>query len=191
MHIRILRLLWLFDHRTLHKSLSMKISMIAAATLNHIIGKDGDMPWHLPADLKYFKRITLHHHVIMGRKTFEAFGGGKPLPKRTNIVLTRQEGVKYEGVQVAQSVEKALELARKAGETEAFLIGGEQIYRLGMEVADRIYLTRIYTELEGDTFFPIIDEADWQLVSEERYCADEKHAYDMSFRVWERKLRKG
>ncbi len=165
----------------------MIISMIAAATLNHIIGKDGDMPWHLPADLKYFKRITLGHHVIMGRKTFQAFGLGKPLPKRVNIVLTRQEGLTLEGVKVAASVEEALQMAREAGETEAFLIGGEQIYRLGMEVADRIYLTRIHTELEGDTFFPVIDETKWQLESEEVYCADEKHAYDMSFRVWERK----
>jgi len=128
----------------------MTVSMIAAATKNLVIGKDGKMPWYLPNDLRYFRRITLRHHVIMGRKTYEEFGKSKPLPKRTNIVVTRQKGLLLDGCHVVHSVEHGLEIARKNGETEAFIIGGAQIYCLALPLADRIYLTNIHRQKQLD-----------------------------------------
>ena len=167
----------------------MKISMIAAATENNVIGKDGEMPWHIPNDLKYFMRTTLRHHIVMGRKTFEeTFGEEKPLRKRTNIVLSRQKNLTYKkNIIVVNELEKALDIGRKNGETELFLIGGEQIYRLGMPLADKIYLTRIHTELEGDTFFPKIDEKVWKLTKSETIEDDAKSLYAYTFQVWERR----
>ena len=167
----------------------MKISMIAAATENNVIGKDGEMPWYIPNDLKYFMRTTLRHHIVMGRKTFEeTFGEEKPLRKRTNIVLSRQKNLTYKkGVIVVNELEKALEIARNNEEKELFLIGGEQIYRLGMPLADKIYLTRIHTELEGDTFFPIIDEKKWILTNSETITDDAKSLYAYTFQVWEKR----
>ncbi|MGB1204450.1 MAG: dihydrofolate reductase [Chitinophagales bacterium] len=167
----------------------MKISMIAAATENNVIGKDGEMPWHISNDLKYFMRTTRRHHIVMGRKTFEeTFGEEKPLRRRTNIVLSRQENLTYKkGVIVVDKLEKALEIGRKNGEKELFLIGGEQIYRLGMPFADKIYLTRIHTELEGDTFFPIIDKNAWSLTNSETIEDDPKSLYAYTFQIWERR----
>jgi len=163
--------------------------MIAAATENNVIGKDGGMPWHIPNDLKYFMRTTLRHHIVMGRKTFEeTFGEEKPLRKRTNIVLSRQENLSYKkGVIVVNELEKALEIADNNREKELFLIGGEQIYRLGMPLADKIYLTRIHTELEGDTFFPSIDNNAWELTSSEIQENDPKSLYTYTFQVWEKR----
>lgn len=165
----------------------MIISMIAAATQNGVIAKDGEMPWHMPNDLRYFRRKTLRHHVIMGRKTFEEFGKSKPLPKRTNIVVTRQKNFIAEGCFVVNSVEAGLAIAKANGDAEAYIIGGAQIYTLGMALCDRIYLTQIETVLEGDTFFPEIDENKWKIVWEEAHQADEKNVYDYVFTLWERK----
>ncbi len=165
----------------------MIVSMIAAATENLVIGKDGKMPWHLPNDLRYFRRITLRHHVIMGRKTYAAFGNGQPLPKRTNIVITRQKGLQLKGCQVVHSIQQGLAIAEQNGETEAFIIGGEQIYRLGLPLCHRIYLTEIKTTLMGDAFFPNFDKAQWTKIQEEAHAKDAKHAYDYVFTIWERK----
>ncbi len=165
----------------------MTISMIAAATENNVIGKDGDMPWHIPKDLKYFMRTTLGHSIIMGRKTFESFDVIKPLANRTNIVISRQANLQYPGAFVVASLAAALDIARANQELEAFIIGGQQIYQMGMNIADKIYLTRIHTELVGDTFFPNIDPTIWQLTSANPITNDPRSKYDYTFNVWERK----
>ena len=161
--------------------------MIAAATENNVIGRDGGMPWHIPNDLKYFMQTTLGHHVIMGRRTFQSFGMAKPLRNRINVVVSRQTDLSIPGVWVVDSIEAALALARKNGETEAFLIGGQQIYTAGMALAHKIYLTRIHTEIEGDTFFPPIDPTKWTLTSSEPHTNDPKSDYSYTFNVWQRK----
>ena len=165
----------------------MTISIICAATDNLVIGKDGDMPWHMPNDLKFFKRTTLGHHIIMGRKTFDAFGNGKPLPKRTNVVVTRNKNLKIEGVRVVHSLEEGIAIARNDGDEECFIIGGEQIYRLGMPYANRVYLTRIHTQLVGDTFFPELDTEVWEQIYIDKHPADERHKYAYSFTTWHRR----
>jgi len=164
----------------------MTVSLIVAVSLNDVIGRDGGLPWHLPADLKHFKRTTMGHHLIIGRRTWEEVG--KPLPGRTMVVVTRSRRFAPEGAQVVRSVEQALELA--AEDDEPFIGGGSQIYRLALarDLVDRIYLTRIHAEVEGDTFFPEFNLDDWELVSEEHRDADEKNEFDYSFLVYDRKL---
>ena len=163
----------------------MKISLIVAAARNNVIGKDNQLLWHLPQDLRYFKNTTWGMPVIMGRKTYESVN--KPLPGRMNIVITRQAGWSAEGVQKALSLGEALRLAATANVKEAFVIGGGEIYRQAIAVADKIYLTRIQAVFEGDTFFPEIDPAQWELASSHAVEADEKNPYDFSFEVWEKK----
>jgi dihydrofolate reductase len=162
----------------------MTISAILAMSKNRVIGKDNQIPWHLSADLKYFKRTTLNHHIIMGRKTFLSIGN--PLPKRTNVVLTRNPFFIASNVLVATSIEEGLQLARDNGEEETFIIGGGEIYRQSMPYLDKIYLTLIEVEVEGDVFFPELDESQWQLVSEEAHKADDKNEYNYSFLIYER-----
>ena len=164
----------------------MTVSLIVAVSENGVIGRDGGLPWHLPADLKHFKRTTMGHHLIIGRRTWEEVG--KPLPGRTMVVVTRSRHFAPEGAQVVRSVEQALDLA--AEDDEPFIGGGSQIYRLALarDLVDRIYLTRIHAEVEGDTFFPEFNLDDWELVSEEHRDADEKNEFDYSFLVYDRKL---
>ncbi len=163
----------------------MTISLIVALSSNGVIGRDGDLPWHLPADLKHFKRTTMGHHLIIGRRTWEEVG--KPLPGRTMVVVTRSRRFAPEGAQVARSVEQALELA--AGDDEPFIGGGSQIYRIALarDLVERIYFTRIHADVEGDTFFPDFDLDEWELDSEEHHEADEKNEFDYSFLVYERR----
>lgn len=160
----------------------MIISLIAAIDRNHAIGKDGVMPWHLPADLKFFKRITMDKPVIMGRKTFDAIG--KPLPGRLNIVVTRDTSWQHDGVYVAHSMEDALRAA--AEYEEVMIIGGANLYGQMLPDADRLYLTEIDAEFEADTFFPALDNAQWQEINREQHTADEKNAYPYSFVTLER-----
>lgn len=160
------------------------ISIIVAAAENNAIGKDNQLLWHLPNDLKFFKRMTSGHTVIMGRKTFESFG--KPLPNRRNIVITRQPGYKLDGAEVVHSLDEALGLAGKEVE-ELFIAGGAQIYKEALPITDKFYLTRVHESFEADAFFPEFDENDWQLVSREDFEADEKHAYGYSFLIYIRK----
>jgi dihydrofolate reductase len=162
------------------------ISLIAAAAKNNAIGKDGDMPWRLSNDLKYFKNITWGLPVVMGRKTFESFGKGKPLPGRKNIILTRQKDLNPEGVVTVQSVEDAIFLVNEMDVKEMMVIGGGEIYRLFLEKANRIYLTRVDAEPEADTFFPEMDMKEWKLVSQKDHEADAKNDHNYSFQVWER-----
>jgi dihydrofolate reductase len=163
----------------------MIISAIVATDKNGVIGKDEDIPWHLPADLKYFKRRTLNHHILMGRKSFESIG--RPLPKRTNIVITRNPFYVASNCLVVPSLEEGLRLAEENGEEEAFVIGGGEIYKLAMPLIDRLYLTEVETEVEGgDTYFPDWDPAEWTLTSSERHEPDEKNEFVYTFKVYDR-----
>lgn len=161
------------------------LSIIVAASENNVIGKDNQLLWHLPDDLKHFKRTTRGHHVIVGRKTFES--QGKPLPGRTNIIITRKPDYKAEGCFVVNSLDKALDLSQD--DDEPFIIGGEQIYRMALPRVERIYLTRVHSEFKGDTFFPELDMDQWEEISREYYEKDEKNDYPFSIIVLERKHR--
>ncbi len=162
----------------------MIISAIVAATRNWVIGKDNEIPWYLPSDLKYFKKTTLDHHIIMGRKNYESIG--RPLPKRVNIVVTRKKGYEAPGCVVVHSIEDALKVARDNKETEAFICGGGEIYKQTMDIIDRLYFTEIEATVEGDIFFPEFSEDDWELVSIERNQADDRNEYGYNFKVYER-----
>lgn len=160
----------------------MKISMIVAMGENHAIGKDGGMPWHLPADLKYFKQVTMGKPIIMGRRTFESIG--KPLPGRRNLVITRAEDFAAEGVEVYGSPQAALDAVSDV--EEAMIIGGGKIYAELLPQADRLYITFIHADFEGDTFFPEIGN-EWREVSREDFPADEKNPVAQSYVVLERR----
>lgn len=162
----------------------MILSAIVATAKNNVIGKDNDIPWYLPADLKYFKKTTLHRHVIMGRKTYESIG--KPLPKRTNIIVTRNPFYIASGCLTAHSLEEAIAVAKNNKEEEAFIIGGGLIYEISMPLLDRIYLTTVEAKVEGTVHFPNIDFEEWKLVSEEAHQADDKNEYDYCFKVFDR-----
>ena len=164
----------------------MKISLVVAAATNYAIGKEGSMPWHLPADLRHFKNVTWGLPVIMGRKTFESLG--KPLPGRTNIVITRQLASTFAapGVQIAKDPLQALELAAACRVKEVMIIGGGEIYRAFWEQAHRIYFTQVEVSPVADTFFPTIDPAQWKLIQQLDREADVKNAYNLSFQIWER-----
>lgn len=156
--------------------------MIAAVADNRVIGRDNDLIWHLPADLQFFKTTTKGHHIIMGRKTFESLN--KPLPYRTNIIVTRQSDYRVEGALVVSSLDEAIQAV--SNDEEPFIVGGAEIYRQGMEMADRIYITRVHGEFEGDTLFPEINEETWKVVKKEFRPKDERNPYDMTFYTYER-----
>lgn len=165
----------------------MIISLIAACSTNRVIGVDNDLPWHVPADMRFFMRTTKGHHVIMGRKTFESLG--VPLKNRTNIVVTRDPFFIASGVLVTHSISEALDLARENEESEAFIIGGGEIYKQSMDLADKIYLTEIGTIIgEGDAFFPEIDPYEWELVSEEPHEADDRNEFAYNFKTFIKKI---
>jgi dihydrofolate reductase len=163
----------------------MTVSAIVAAAQNNVIGNNNDIPWRLSTDLKYFKRTTLNHHVIMGRKTFLSMG--RPLPKRTNIVLTRDLMFAGTGLLVAHSIEEALTMAYDNEEEEVFIIGGGEIYRQSMPFWDKVYLTRVQTEAEGDITFPELPAESWELISSEAHTKGERDEHDFVFEVYKRK----
>jgi len=163
----------------------MILSQVVAAADNNAIGKNNKLLWTLPNDMKFFKNTTWGMPVIMGRKTFESLG--KPLAGRTNIIITRKQDWKPEGAFVVHNIEEAMEAAGDTDAKEAFIIGGGEIYQQTLPLTQRVYLTRVHTSLEGDTYFPEINEAEWQLLSQLDFTADEKHAYAYSFQVWQRK----
>ena len=159
----------------------MTISAIVAVAQNGVIGHNNQIPWYLPADLSYFKRTTIHHAVIMGRKCYDSIG--RPLPKRNNIVITRDLFFIGEGLIVTNSIEEALQWAFDNGETEAFIIGGGEIYRQSMEYWDKVYLTEVACAPVGDIYFPHLDPQEWKIVQEEHHTKDEKNEYDYTFKI--------
>lgn len=161
----------------------MKLSMIVAVADNGVIGKDNSLPWRLSADLKRFKSLTTGHHLLMGRKTFQSIG--RPLPNRTTIVLSRGAPELPDGVLSASSLAEAIDIAKEAGETEAFVAGGATIYRDALSLADRLYLTRVQGEFEGDTRFPDWDRRKWVLVSMET-CPSKENEPRAVFELWKR-----
>ncbi|SKB57125.1 dihydrofolate reductase [Dyadobacter psychrophilus] len=157
----------------------MLISIIVAVSENGAIGKDNQLLWRLPDDLKRFKQLTLGHPMIMGRKTFESIG--KPLPGRTSIIVTGQKDYAAEGILVAHSLDEALDVARKFEEKEAFIIGGGEIYKLAQPLADRLYVTEVATVVDGDTFFEISDPDAWNESERIVHEADERHKWKFEF----------
>ncbi len=168
----------------------MRVTMIAALSENRVIGRDGDLPWHLPADLKRFKQLTTGHPVIMGRRTCDTLT--KPLPNRTNIVVTRQQDWRPDNdadgaVRVAHDISQSLDIAASVDAQDAFIIGGGEIYSLALPHADRLELTIVHTTIgDGDAWFPEFDHDQWQRVSAERHAADDRHAHAYTFERWER-----
>jgi dihydrofolate reductase len=152
----------------------MKISLIAAVARNGVIGRNNDLPWRIRDDTRFFMHKTLGHHVIMGRKNYEAMG--RPLPRRPNVVISRNRGFAAE-CPVVPSLDAALALARDAGETEAFVIGGAQIYAEALPVADVFYRTRVLAEVPGDVFFPAFDEGEWDIRFESEHAADDRNEH--------------
>jgi dihydrofolate reductase len=163
----------------------VRISIIVAMAANRVIGRDGGLPWRLPRDLRRFKRLTMGHHLLVGRKTWESIG--RPLPGRTMLVVTRREGYEVpEGVAVFGSVDTAIEHAREAGEDELFVGGGAEIYATLLDRTDRIYQTRIHETIDGDTFFPELEGSAWTEAARENFPADEKNSYATTFSVLSR-----
>jgi dihydrofolate reductase len=155
----------------------MKVTIIAAAAENNALGRNNDLIWHLPDDFKRFKAITSHHHIIMGRKTFESFP--KLLPNRKHIIITRQKDYEKEGAIVVHNLEDALKNC--SGEDEVFIIGGGEIYKQALPYADKIELTRVHDTFEADAFFPEIEESVWELKSSEYHGKDERHKIDFTY----------
>lgn len=165
----------------------MIVSAIAALSRNRVIGKNNDLPWKLPDDMKFFMETTRGHHVVMGRRNYDSLHEKyKPLPQRTNIVITRQQNFKAPGCEVMHAVEPALDLARKNGESECFIIGGAEIYQLAMPYTTRLYMTEIEAVIEGDTFFPEFNPSDWKEISRQHHPADQRHAYAFDIVVYDR-----
>ena len=155
----------------------MKISIVVAMASNGVIGRDNELPWHLPADLQHFKKTTMGKPILMGRKTWESIG--RPLPGRTNVVITRDTAYRAEGCVVVNSIDAALEAS--SGQDEVMVIGGADFYRQVLPLADTIYLTRIHATISGDTCFPELNVADWREVERSDHAADEKNLHDYSF----------
>ena len=163
----------------------MIISSIVAVAKNRVIGSDNDIPWRLSTDLKYFKKQTSGHHIIMGRKSFLSIG--KPLPKRTNVIVTRDPYFIASNCIVVHSIPEALEIAERNGEEEAFITGGGMIYEQTMGIVDRLYVTEVDAEPEGDVHFPEIDYSEWKLISEDPRQKGERDDHDFNFKIYERK----
>ncbi len=160
------------------------ITIIAAISENNALGKDNKLLWHLPDDFRRFKRVTTGHHVIMGRKTFESLGK-KALPKRTNIIITHQKSYDASCIVLADSLKTALRIAKT--DTNPYILGGGSIYKEAVKIADRLDITLVHHEFKADTFFPEINPKIWREVSREFHAKDEKHKYDFSFVMYERK----
>lgn len=159
------------------------ITLIAAVAENNALGKDNQLLWHLPDDFKRFKTVTSGHYIIMGRKTFESFP--KPLPNRTHVIITRQKDFHPEGCIIVDSVQNAISVCPK--DEEIFIIGGGEIYKQSIEIADKLDITKVHHSFDADTFFPEIDTAEWILDTSEFHSKDEKHLFDFTFETYLRK----
>lgn len=163
----------------------MRLSIIAALTTNGVIGRDNGIPFRQSTDLKRLKSLTMGHHFIMGRKTYESVG--RPLPGRITVVITRRDDYAPEGVIVVKTLEEAIRIAAAAGDDEPFIAGGAEIFELSIHRADRMYLTRVHADVEGDTVFPDFDDvSEWHLTDAEHFEADEKNEYPYSFLTYDR-----
>ncbi|MFD2288379.1 dihydrofolate reductase [Pedobacter petrophilus] len=160
------------------------LAIAVAVGENLAIGKDNQLLWHMPADLKFFKQTTSGHTVVMGRKTFDSVG--KPLPNRRNIVITRDAALKIDGAEVVTSLDEALEIT-KTEEKPVFIVGGAEIYRQALPKTETLYLTTIHHSFDADTFFPEFERSEWEVLSSEHHQADEKNKYDYTFEVLKRK----
>jgi dihydrofolate reductase (trimethoprim resistance protein) len=160
----------------------MRVSLIVAMDKNRVIGNNNDIPWRLPRDWEYVKKITIGHPIVLGRKNYESIG--KALSKRRKIVLTRDRHLSYEGSEMAHSVHEVLELCKD--EKEIFIFGGEEIYKLFLPKVEKMYITKIHEEFQGDTFFPEVNLEDWNEVSFKKGIIDEKNPYKYDFLVYER-----
>ncbi|WP_063509019.1 MULTISPECIES: dihydrofolate reductase [unclassified Alcanivorax] len=169
--------------------MSIRLSLMVAKASNRVIGRNNKLPWYLPNDLKYFKQVTFGKPVIMGRKTWDSLG--KPLPGRTNIVITRQADFQAVGAKVVATLDEAVTLAENVafieGQDEAVVMGGAEIYALALPQADRLYLTEVHAEVDGDTWFPEYDTSEWKEIGREDFPAEGPNPYDYSFVVYERK----
>lgn len=163
----------------------MKISLIAAVAQNGVIGRTNGLPWHLPDDFAFFKRKTSHHPIIMGRKSLESLG--KPLPNRTNIIITRNTDFRVAGVSVVHTLDEAIAEAKAISQDEIFVIGGAEIYAMALPAATTMYLTEIHKAYEGDAWFPAFDKAEWTEVSRVPHPADERHETGFDFVEYQRK----
>lgn len=159
--------------------------IMAARAKNNVIGKDNDLVWHLPADLKFFKQTTKGHTLIMGRKTFESLGN--PLPHRDSWIISRNKEYSAEGITTFLSLESAIEAAENKGLETVFILGGGEVYQQAMSVADKLIITEVHEEFDGDTYFPEIDPQIWEVVSREEHQADERNKYDFTFVEYARK----
>src|SRR5690606_2991123 len=166
----------------------MIVSLIAAVSRNNVIGKDNDLPWNLPDDMKYFMQTTSRHHVIMGRKNYESIPEKfRPLPSRVKIVVTRKRDYEAPGCHVVHSLEDAFAIPMQSEQEEVFVIGGADIFRQSLPYADRLYLTEIHAEVEGDILFPEFDRSEWKELSRVPHEADDRHRYPFDFVVYERR----
>jgi dihydrofolate reductase len=165
----------------------MKISLVAAIAENGVIGKNNDLPWHLPDDMKFFMETTKGHYVILGRKNYESLPKKyQPLPNRTNVIVTRQSGYHAPGCLIVNSIEEAILVARDNGEREAMVIGGSEIYALSLPFADRLYLTEIKAAVDGDVTFPKFDKTEWKEISRVHHSQDARHAFAFDFVLYEK-----
>lgn len=164
----------------------MRLSILVAVSENSVIGRDGGLPWRLSGDLKRFKQLTMGHTIIMGRRTWESIG--RPLPGRRMVVVSRQEEYKtgVDGVQVVQSLDEAIRMAEQLGDVEAFVVGGAELYREALGRADRLHLTHVLGDIDGDTLFPDVDWNNWRLLESIKQPADDKNDYPSEFQVYER-----
>jgi dihydrofolate reductase len=160
----------------------VRLSMIVAMTPDRVIGRDGQLPWRLSADLRRFKRLTMGHCIIMGRKTHQSIG--RPLPGRRTVVVSRQTQLALAGVEVVHSIPEAVQVCRH--DSEVFFVGGEAVYREALPLVERIYRTLVRAQLCGDTYFPQLPQQDWQVISEQRHSADSSNQYDYAFQLLER-----
>ncbi|MGI8581525.1 MAG: dihydrofolate reductase [Chitinophagaceae bacterium] len=160
------------------------ISHLVAASENNVIGRNNKIPWHLPNDLKFFKNKSWAMPVIMGRNTYESLD--KPLQGRINVVITTNKDWQRDDVTVAHSIDEAIEKACESDCNELFIIGGGETFKQSMDIVNRIYLTRVHTTIDGNTFYPSFDESKWKLISEDRHPADEKHQFAYTFQLWEK-----
>jgi len=162
----------------------MILSLIAAMDENHGIGKDSTIPWRLPADLKRFRTLTTGHHIIMGRKTYDSIG--HLLPNRTMVIITKNKNLVIEDCLVVHSLSEAIYIVRERGETEAFIIGGGEIFQQFIGLADRIYLTLVHTIADTDTYFPSIDRNDWEIIESTKFSSDDRNTIPSTFSIFER-----